>query len=172
MSTGENERFRPVDVMPYHANQDRAAYLRESTPFVLEVRRPAAILFLHDRFDAWAGYIAAALEIGWRASFVTNVEEAWRRIERAAHDALVVWVSSQTLSFVRHLKHDPSTCHIPVVALADSRALTWQAQLAELFRVLALPCEPRALVETLSEAVAIADLLAARRARRQLGQLG
>ncbi len=111
---------------------------------------------------------------GWEVDIATSVEAATATIDRGTPDAII---TSEHLSgpfdgreLARRLKRDASTQHLPILVLTDASDEDLDEKHAKILSCgtyLAKPCDVIAVVAALEGEIALAALLASRRARRE-----
>jgi two-component system cell cycle response regulator DivK len=145
------------------------------TERVAERARPVSVLFVQEDQGSCASYIVAALRKGWRVDVASSVEDALVRIAADRPDALVVEAdfggALDGFEVARRVKLDPSLAHLPVVVLTDSPLAQVERSIfaAQCSACVPKPCEPDAVIIAVKSVLAIAELLAQRRATNDLG---
>jgi CheY-like chemotaxis protein len=111
----------------------------------------------------------------WNTTTVPSAEEALVVLEARVPDVIVTEVSLRGMidgvELTRHVKTDARTRHVPIVVLTAMPLahVAGKAMMAGCSACLQKPCRENVAVAAVNDAVAIARLLARRRAMRETG---
>ena len=139
------------------------------------VNRSVSVLFVEEKPEACADYVAAVLAKGWKAAVVSSAEGALARIKLAPPDVVVtdadVRGEAEGFALAHRVKTDPATRHIPVIVLTTLPFVDWPAAMgaSRCGTCVSRPCEPEAVIVAVTSALAISAILARRRALRDAG---
>jgi DNA-binding response OmpR family regulator len=137
--------------------------------------RPVSVLFVVDDLDRSAGYVAALAAKGWRARVTQSAESAISMAESDPPDVLVteadVGGALDGFALARRVKSDVSTHLLPVIVITDLplHELARTARTAGCSGVVTRPCDPDSVIVAVKGALLVADILAHRRAQRDVG---
>jgi CheY-like chemotaxis protein len=128
------------------------------------------VLFVAKSFDRCMDYVAETIARGWWARVKVDAESALAMAESDPPD-VVVTESDITSRFdgfelARRLKSGPTTHRLPVIVLVDPVELPHPTEAPG--AVVATRCDPKAVLGAAHGALMIADLLARRRAERDV----
>jgi CheY-like chemotaxis protein len=131
--------------------------------------RPVSALFVESDWKASLERAEVLVRRGWSVSVSVSAEDALARLEGSLPDVVLTDLALSGemtgLDLARRVKRDARTRYVPVIALT-SLALTEieeAASNAGCTSCLEIPCSVDAVIEAVTNAIVIADLLAFRR---------
>jgi CheY-like chemotaxis protein len=139
------------------------------------INRSVSVLFVEEKPEDCADYVAAVLAKGWRAEVVPSADRALARIKLGPPDVVITDADAggeaEGFGLAHRVKTDPATRHVPVIVLTALPFVDWpEAMGASRCGVcVSRPCGPDAVIVALSSALAISAILARRRALRDAG---
>jgi CheY-like chemotaxis protein len=134
--------------------------------------RPVSALFVESDWEESLERAEVLMQKGWSVSVSASAEDALARLEGCVPDVvlmdLVLGGEMTGLDLARKVKRDARTQHVPVIALTSSPlAEIEEAAVSDAgcTSCLEKPCSVDAVIEAVTNAIVIADLLAFRRGR-------
>jgi CheY-like chemotaxis protein len=131
--------------------------------------RPVSALFVESDWKASLERAEVLVQKGWSVSVSVSAEDALARLEGSVPDVVLTDLSlggdMTGLDLARRVKRDARTQYVPVIALTSLplAEIEEAASDAGCASCLEMPCSVDAVIEAVTNAIVIADLLAFRR---------